>query len=231
MKKSALAITGLVVGVVALATSFMPIINNVSFFVALLGAALSVCGLVATVKRTRDGKALAIAGLIVSLIAAVVVLASQSFYTAALDDAFSGSSTPQSDPAQADDVRQASQPDPTADSASSKYAVTIDGCELGSDYSGEPAVIISYTFTNNSSEDEAFSYVISDKCFQNGVQLEAAIMTDIDSSRSLSAVKPGASISVKQAFLLDDQSDVTVECTELFDFKNTVIASAVFSLS
>lgn len=38
---SAMAITGLVVGIVALGTSFLPIINNVSFFIGLVGLVLA----------------------------------------------------------------------------------------------------------------------------------------------------------------------------------------------
>ena len=44
--RSALAIAGLVLGILGLVTSLLPFINNVSFFVALIGAALAIAGLV-----------------------------------------------------------------------------------------------------------------------------------------------------------------------------------------
>lgn len=54
--RSAMAVAGLVLGIVALATSFVPIVNNASFFIALLSAAFAAVGIVAAVRGTRTGK-------------------------------------------------------------------------------------------------------------------------------------------------------------------------------
>ena len=89
-RRSGLAIAGLVVGVIALLTSLMPIINNASFFVALVGAALAIAGLVGCMRGKRAGKGLAIAAVAVNVLAVVAVLASQSMYGAAIDDAMNG---------------------------------------------------------------------------------------------------------------------------------------------
>ena len=85
--RSAMAVAGLVLGIVALATSFVPIVNNASFFIALLGAVFAVVGIVAAVRGTRTGKGMAIAALVVSAVAVAVVLATQSLYGAAIDAA------------------------------------------------------------------------------------------------------------------------------------------------
>lgn len=85
--KSVAAIVAIVVGVIALATSFMPIINNASFFLALVGTVFAIVALVGTLRGKRSGKGLAIASLIVNVLAAIVVLATQSAYSAAIDNA------------------------------------------------------------------------------------------------------------------------------------------------
>lgn len=85
--RSAMAIAGMVVGIVALLTSFIPIVNNASFILALLGLAFAVVGLVAGVRGTRSGKGFAVAGIAVSAVAAIAVLVTQALYGAALDQA------------------------------------------------------------------------------------------------------------------------------------------------
>lgn len=85
---SAMAITGLVIGIIALLTSFIPIVNNISFFLAILAAIFAIVGLVSAVRGTRAGKGLAIAALAISIVAGAIVLVTQAAYSAALDDAF-----------------------------------------------------------------------------------------------------------------------------------------------
>ena len=85
---SAMAIAGLVLGLVALLTSWMPIFNNVSFFIGLVGAIFAVVGVIATFRRTRSGKGIAIAGLIVSIVACAAVLSAQQATSKAINDAF-----------------------------------------------------------------------------------------------------------------------------------------------
>ncbi|WP_172136004.1 DUF5067 domain-containing protein [Adlercreutzia sp. ZJ473] len=129
---------------------------------------------------------------------------------------------------QSGEPRQAAQEEKAAES---KYAVTIDDCAVTTDYEGNPAAVVTYTFTNNSDEATSFMVAIHDQCFQNGVQLELALVSDLDSSRTMSEIKPGASITVQQAYALDDQSDLTVECTELISLDDTVLAEATFSVA
>ena len=224
-----MAVAGLVLGIIALLTSAVPIVNNFSFVLGLLGAVFAVVGIVAAVRGTRTGKGLAIAGLVVSVASIVVVLATQSLYSAAVDEALSdsagaSSSTQQTGDAPASD--QADQAEPQA-----KYAITIDDCRVTEDYSGAPAIVVTYTFTNNSDEAESFMVAIADKCFQNGVQLDFGIVDDIDSQSSMNEIKPGASITVEKAYVLDDQSDVTVECTELISFSDEVLAEKKFPVA
>ena len=91
--KSTAAIVGLVLGIVALVTSFVPFVNNLSFILALIGTVFAVVGLVGTLRGKRGGKGLAIASTIVNVLALVIVLATQSMYSAALDEAVNSTST------------------------------------------------------------------------------------------------------------------------------------------
>lgn len=112
-----------------------------------------------------------------------------------------------------------------------KYSVTIDSAVKGKDYDGNDAVIVTYSFTNNSDEATSFMVAIMDKAYQNGVQLSSAFVLDgVDSDASMKDIKPGGSIEVQEAYELDDSSDVTIECSEAFSFSSEIIAEKVFSL-
>lgn len=88
-KTSGLAIAGLVTGGVALVGSWVPILNNFSAFIAVLGAILAIIGLVSVSrsKGAKKGKGLAFAALIISVVAFAVVLYTQSVYSAAINTA------------------------------------------------------------------------------------------------------------------------------------------------
>lgn len=85
--RSGFAIAALVLGIVAAATSFMPIINNASFFIALIGLILAIVAIAGIRKGRNSGKGLAVAGLVLSIVAGLLVLGTQAFYSAVLDEA------------------------------------------------------------------------------------------------------------------------------------------------
>lgn len=85
--RSGLAVAALVLGIIAAATSFMPIINNASFFIALIGLILAIVAIVGIRKGKNSGKGIAIAGLVLSIVAVVLVLGTQAFYSAVLNEA------------------------------------------------------------------------------------------------------------------------------------------------
>lgn len=85
--RSGFAIAALVLGTVAAATSFMPIINNASFFIALIGLILAIVAIAGIRKGKNSGKGLAVAGLVLSIVAGLLVLGTQAFYSAVLNEA------------------------------------------------------------------------------------------------------------------------------------------------
>ena len=68
VSKSGMAIAGLILGIIALITSWMPFLNNMSFFIALVGVVLAIVGVVSTVKGTHSGKALAIVAIVINIV-------------------------------------------------------------------------------------------------------------------------------------------------------------------
>ena len=83
--KSGLVIAGLVIAIISLVLAWVPIVNNIVFFFAILSLMFGIVGFVAIKKGKRTGQGLAIATIILSLVAGGMVLASQAFYGKALD--------------------------------------------------------------------------------------------------------------------------------------------------
>ena len=81
-KKSGFATASLVLGIIGLCTSFIPIINNVSFILALIGGIFAIVSLL-----KKASKGMAIAGLIICIISGAVVLQSQQALSDSLDEA------------------------------------------------------------------------------------------------------------------------------------------------
>lgn len=118
-----------------------------------------------------------------------------------------------------------------ATTVESDYAVTIDAARVTQDYEGNPAVVVTYTFTNNSDDTTSFLVALNAQVFQNGIQLDAAYMVDdVDVSSTMTNIKPGASIQVEEVYALNDMSDIEVEVSELFSFSDELLASRTFTL-
>ena len=129
-------------------------------------------------------------------------------------------------------VEQEAEPEQAEPEASdAEYAVTIDGSAVTEDYEGNPAMIVDFTFINNSDEATSFAVACSQKAFQNGVQLETAIVTDDLGNGYMAEIKPGATTTARIAYALTDESDVTVEVEELFSFDDTMLAEATVSVA
>jgi hypothetical protein len=74
-KISGLAIAGLVVGIVAIIGSWIPLLNVASFVFAIIALGLSIPGLIITIKGTKGGKGVAIAGLVLGVVTIIIFFA------------------------------------------------------------------------------------------------------------------------------------------------------------
>lgn len=81
-KKSGFSTAGLVLGIIGLCTSFIPIINNLSFIMGILAI---IFGIVALAKKASKGKI--IASIILGILAIVVTINSQKALSDSLNDA------------------------------------------------------------------------------------------------------------------------------------------------
>ncbi|RSX54553.1 hypothetical protein D2E26_1353 [Bifidobacterium dolichotidis] len=72
--KSALAITGLILASIGLALSWIPVVNILGAVFAIAGLALTLIGLIVTIRGTKTGKACAVVGASLSVAALVVSL-------------------------------------------------------------------------------------------------------------------------------------------------------------
>ena len=167
---SGLAIAGLVLGILAAVSSWIPIINNFSFVLALIGAVFAVVGVVSAVRGTRGGKGLAIAALVVNVVAIGIVLATQSAMSAAIDEATSSpevSSVSTSEGASADAATDQAAADAqgTTDLApgasvtlESGLTVSVDSVETGlANYDGSELVGVQVTYVNNGDEQADYN--------------------------------------------------------------------------
>lgn len=80
-KKSGLVTCGMVLGIVAISTSFIPIINNLSFVMGVLALIFGAIGLA---KKLSKGKA--ITAFVLGILAVVITLIMQSALDSALDE-------------------------------------------------------------------------------------------------------------------------------------------------
>ncbi len=131
--RSVAAIIALVLGIIALISSWVPIINNLAFLFALVGAAFAIVALVGTLRGKKSGKGLAVASAAVNVIALAIVLATQSAYSSAIEEAAKGT-------VQTSDGTAASSAGTDSGSASSSGAAdspaekyVIEGEELSGD--------------------------------------------------------------------------------------------------
>jgi len=137
-KGAGLAITSMVLGIIALLLSWVPIINNLAAVLAVVGLGLGIPALVLARRGTHGGMGLAITGLVTSLLAIVLVIVTQLLFVKALDEV--GASLDESvaetdaaavEPDAEEEVPPASETVPLGVPARvGDYDVTVDAVEL-----------------------------------------------------------------------------------------------------
>lgn len=180
---SAMGITSLVMGVLALMISWVPIINNITFLFSILGLVFAIVAFVGIKHHKVRGRGLAYAGLITSIVGFAIMLATQSFYgevlkgvSEAVNDEFSDSSTSDDDSAEnqekSQDTNNGNKDASEGEIDGGAYHVTIEGAELSDeDYDGNPTVLVTYEVVNNQKDQTSSPFDWKVKVFQNGVAL------------------------------------------------------------
>ncbi len=237
---TACGIVGVVFGAIGFALSFIPIINNIAFFFGLVGVVLAVVALIGTFRGKKRGKALSIVAAVLSVLAIVITLAMQSAASKALDEAFDGTSSSQS--STTDD----SSDDSSQSNASSKGEQDMEGDldyahvkivsaqRSGNDYENQPTVLVTFEWTNNTDKNNSFASVANPKVFQNGQSLDVAVYLDspegYDANSYLAELQPGATGTVTLGYVLKDDSDVTVDVTDILSINDDAKVVHTFTL-
>ncbi len=109
-----------------------------------------------------------------------------------------------------------------ASASSAETSVKIVDMFLSENYSGEDVLIVKYEYTNGEKKVTAFSQEFRDAVYQNGVECSSwTISEDADGEPSILYIKPGATIIVEEAYILNDTtSDVEIEVKTLFGGKS-----------
>lgn len=103
--------------------------------------------------------------------------------------------------------------------------------EVDYDRSDKKCVFVYYTFTNNNKESKEFGYMVDDKAFQNGIELESSYWeVEGYENNSYAEIKPGAEITVVCVYQLRDESTVELEIRKMFDYNNKAVDSMTIEL-
>lgn len=209
-QSSGLAIAGLVLGIIAAATSFVPIVNNLSFFIALIGGVLATIALVGALRGKHAAKGLSIAGVVLAVVSCVVVLVTQSAYKTAIDTAVDKATNGSQPVATTNEGATSSEPTAT-ESASQGYAnlpigssvtlddgmtITVNSVQTGlTKYDGSLITCANVSIVNNGSNNASFSQYDWKGEDANGAQRTVTYYSNQTDELSSGTLSPGGSVT------------------------------------
>lgn len=111
------------------------------------------------------------------------------------------------------------------------FNVSIQSVRRTKDYQGKDAVVVKYSWTNNSNATTSALASLLPYCYQDGIQLDPATLGDNDNHDLIQAeyknVQPGKSLTCESAYLLSGkESKVDVNISDIASLgENKVTAS------
>lgn len=134
--------------------------------------------------------------------------------------------TPQDVPEEPEDV-PAEVPSNDASGELGDYYVEIKDAVISENRDGDPVVVITYAWTNNSEKTTNAEVAFMEKAFQDGIQLDSAYFLDTDvydSDLSFKDLRPGTTFDVQCAFKLSNlDSQIEFELSELISFSDDTV--------
>lgn len=157
-------------------------------------------------KKKKKKKRLIIFGVIIAVIIAIVAASSSG-------DDTSGSG---SQGGEAKSTTAATVTTDKDDSNVAMYKVELKNSRVATDYDGNKVLVVTYSFTNNSDDAVCFDYAVTDKAYQDGIELGTVWTSygikDLSFDNKDKDVKPGKSLDVQCAYELNDnKTDVEIE--------------------
>ena len=136
--------------------------------------------------------------------------------------------TPEADPAPVQPAPEEQEEKPATLSSKATlgdYDVEIGDAFMAKDWDGNPAIVVSYTWTNNGDSATSAMAALDAKAYQDGVQMEIAMMDVVDGydpEAYTLEVKPGTTHTYQQAYVCTStESEVQVEVTEFLGGDDT----------
>ena len=119
-------------------------------------------------------------------------------------------------PSETTEVTTITKPAPTF-----KYDVKYISHKVDYDKNGNPVLLITYEFTNNSDENASWIVKLHNKVFQTGIECGGiAFHDEITSQMQMNEIQPGTTVTIVEGYpLYDDTSTVTLECKEFLSDK------------
>lgn len=206
-KKSGLGIASLVLGIIAIVGSWIPILNNISFLLAIIGLILGIVGIFSIRKGKVGGKGLTIAAIVINVIAIVIVVCTQWVFGKALDEATkdlnSGSTVvATSEKADAGDSKKT---DKNADNSKLAVgnAVTLDnGLQVSvdsktekTDQAGNKYLLVTVSYKNTGSEPVDYASYDWKQTSSSGNMEDPEIAILDEEPLSDGTLKPGGTVS------------------------------------
>lgn len=112
---------------------------------------------------------------------------------------------------------------PSSEGALGDYYIKILDAETGlTDYEGNPVIGVKYEYTNNGEENMMFDIAVNAQAFQDGVQLDLALVDEYSEEyeNSSKEIKTGTTITCEVYYELTSESDVEIEVSELISLSN-----------
>lgn len=126
-------------------------------------------------------------------------------------------STTQGETADTTTTEETQEPADTSSAIVGDYEVSIgDASMISDDYTGEEVFLVNLTFTNNGEETTSPMLALMVEAYQDGVQLERAVIgsKDFDAGSESLNVQPGGSNEFQLVFTLTSESPVQVIAQE-----------------
>lgn len=112
-------------------------------------------------------------------------------------------------------------PDAIAQGYAGKDYIEVLGWRIVKDYTGKPALVLTFNWTNNSEETTNAAFALRVEGFQGGIETDYGILLDssVDTGSMIRDIKPGTTITVDWAITLyDTETDVELEISDFGDW-------------
>ena len=217
-----ISLIALIIGILAIVLSWVPIVNNLAAIFAIIGL---IFGIIAVVINRKNKKTIGIVAIVVSIISFIIVLATQTFYSAKIDEAFKTSDSSSNiskttGKATEESKSEAKKEDSGWDEATKTFTgkdgtLKIDKAEKTTDYEGKAAIKVYFTLTNTSTENKDAQMLFQELTrvqqksanTSNDLQYTMMPIENTEENHLSDNINPNGTISGYYPYLLENETD------------------------